>query len=67
MEQTGTNKAWMASAMTMIAVILSFFGVGEAPMPDTIKAALMDLIMIGASGVVSYGMTWYIANKKLPT
>ncbi len=65
MEKTANTKAWMASGMTMIAVLLSFFGVGDMPMPDTIRSALMDLIMVGASGVVSYFMTWLVANKKV--
>ncbi len=65
MEKTGTTKAWMASAMTMMAVVLAFFGVGQMPVPDTIQAALMDLIMVGASGLVSYAMTWLVENKKV--
>ncbi len=65
MEKTGTTKAWMASAMTMMAVVLACLVVGQMPVTDTIQAALMDLIMVGASGLVSYIMTWLVTNKKI--
>ena len=65
MEKMNSNKAWVASAMTMIAVVLAMFGIGEMPAPETLQESLTAVGTALVSGIVSWVMTWYVANKKI--
>lgn len=59
----GTQKAWAAALVTLIAVPLAMFGVGDMPAPQTVSEALIVLLSAGVPAVVAWIGTYATRNK----